>query len=166
MEQADYLERVAKPYFKAIVTWLENLRVGLIGKEMYQLIESVLPKQLFHWHLNPGHLTADEEWMASPIYEDSTECLASGMIFQLDIIPSVPGYTGVSAEECVAIADEDLRTSIKENYPELWERICIRRNYLEKELNVCLNKDILPLSNTVAYLRPFYLAKTKALRVT
>ncbi|MGH1867063.1 aminopeptidase P family protein [Enterococcus durans] len=165
VEQADYLERVAKPYFKAIVTWLENLRVGLIGKEMYQLIESVLPKQLFHWHLNPGHLTADEEWMASPIYEDSTEYLVSGMIFQLDIIPSVPGYTGVSAEECVAIADEVLRTSIKENYPELWERICIRRNYLEEELNICLNEAILPLSNTVAYLRPFYLAKTKALRV-
>ncbi len=163
-EQADYLERVAKPYFHAIVAWLEKIKIGLLGEEMYQLIESVLPKQAFHWQLNPGHLTADEEWLASPIYEGSKERLISGMIFQLDIIPSVPGYAGVSAEECVAIADETLRASIEANYPKLWERICIRRNYLKEELNICLSADVLPLSNTVAYLRPFYLAKTKALR--
>ena len=35
--------------------------------------------------------------------------LESGMLFQVDIIPSVPGYTGVSAEECVALADETLQ---------------------------------------------------------
>ncbi len=34
-------------------------------------------------------------------YPDSAIRLESGMLFQVDIIPSVPGYTGVSAEECV-----------------------------------------------------------------
>ncbi|MGK4134740.1 aminopeptidase P family protein [Enterococcus hirae] len=164
-EQADYLEKVAKPYFQAIVHWLETIKVGMRGEEVYQLVETVLPKKQFHWHLNPGHLTADEEWLASPIYQESQEILESGMIFQLDIIPSVPGYTGVSAEECVVLADEVLQGKIKEKYPELWQRIMIRQTYLKEVLNIDLSKDILPLSNTVAYLRPFYLAKNQAFRV-
>ncbi|EPH94791.1 peptidase, M24 family [Enterococcus faecalis 13-SD-W-01] len=164
-EQKDYLERVAQPYYGAVVTWLEQIKIGLRGKEMYQLIEDVLPKKDYHWHLNPGHLTADEEWMSSPIYPNSEEQLQSGMIFQVDIIPSVPGYAGVSAEECVALADEQLRTEIQTEYPELWERITTRRAYLSKELSLALPDEVLPLSNTVGYLRPFYLAKNKALKV-
>ena len=76
---------------------------------MYQAIEEQLPKEIYHWHLNPGHLVSDDEWMSSPIYPDSAIRLESGMLFQVDIIPSVPGYTGVSAEECVALADETLQ---------------------------------------------------------
>ena len=163
--QRDYLEAVAKPYFAAVVSWLENIKVGMAGNELYQLIEDVFPKSKYHWHLNPGHLTADEEWMSSPIYADSSEKLKSGMILQIDIIPSVPGYTGVSAEECVAIADENLQHEIQKSYPELWERISVRRDYLTNVLNINLSADVLPLSNTVAYLRPFYLAKEKAFKI-
>ena len=100
-----------------------------------------------------------------PIYADSSEKLKSGMILQIDIIPSVPGYTGVSAEECVAIADENLQHEIQKSYPELWERISVRRDYLTNVLNINLSVDVLPLSNTVAYLRPFYLAKEKAFKI-
>ncbi|MGX7418453.1 M24 family metallopeptidase [Carnobacterium gallinarum] len=160
--QKDYIERVAQPYFNTVVSWLETIRVGMTGEELYHLVETVFPKENYHWHLNPGHLVADEEWMASPVYGGSTEILQSGMIFQLDIIPSIGGYTGVSAEECVALADEKLQTTIKKEYPALWERIVIRRRYLEEDLNIKLSKDIVPLSNTVAYLRPFYLAKDQA----
>ncbi|WP_420022124.1 M24 family metallopeptidase [Candidatus Enterococcus huntleyi] len=161
-EQKDYLERVAKPYYKAVATWLETVQVGVKGNEIYQTIEEVLPKDTYHWHLNPGHLVADEEWMSSPIYSESEEVLKSGMILQIDIIPSVPGYTGVSAEECVAIADSQLQQEIKVQYPELWQRIVTRRSYIKDVLNIQLSDDILPLSNTVAYLRPFYLAKNQA----
>jgi hypothetical protein len=87
--QKDYLERVAKPYFAGVVTWLENIRIGMKGGEMYSLMESILPKEKYGWHLNPGHLSADEEWMSSPIYKHSTQTLKSGMILQIDIIPSV-----------------------------------------------------------------------------
>lgn len=66
-EVADYLDVVAKPYFNAVVNWLENLRIGMRGGDMYALIERVLPKAEYHWHLNPGHLVADEEWLCSPI---------------------------------------------------------------------------------------------------
>ncbi|MFB8550528.1 M24 family metallopeptidase [Enterococcus casseliflavus] len=161
-EQSDYLDRVAKPYFNAVVTWIENIKIGKTGKEIYDLIESVLPQSEYGWHLNPGHLTSDEEWMSSPIYKDSEETIQSGMILQIDIIPSVSGYTGVSAEECIAIADRKLREQIKRDYPNLWDRIQTRKEYLINVLNINLTEEILPLSNTVAYLRPFLLSKNTA----
>lgn len=157
--QKDYLSRVAKPYFAAVVTWLEQIKIGMPGGAMYDLIEHVLPKEQYGWHLNPGHLTAEEEWMSSPIYKQSTETLQSGMILQIDIIPSVSGYTGVSAEECVALADQALQAKIKAAYPELWQRIITRRRYIETVLKIKLADEVLPLSNTVGYLRPFLLAK-------
>ncbi len=49
--------------------------------------------------------------------------LESGMLFQVDIIPSVPGYTGVSAEECVALADETLQKEIQQTYPDMLQRL-------------------------------------------
>ncbi|MBO0473782.1 hypothetical protein IGL98_003453 [Enterococcus sp. DIV0840] len=162
--QQDYLERVAKPYYQAVTTWLETIKIGMPGNELYQTIETVFPQGDYHWHLNPGHLVSDEEWMSSPIYAGSKERLKSGMILQIDIIPSVAGYTGVSAEECVALADENLQKQIREDYPELWQRIITRKSYLKEILAIDLSEDVIPLSNTVGYLRPFYLAKDQAFR--
>lgn len=164
--QSDYLARVAKPYYNAVAVWLEKIRIGMKGYELYSLIEQVFPKKDYGWHLNPGHLTSDEEWMSSPIYPSSEEHLRSGMILQIDIIPSVAGYTGVSAEECIALADAELQLSIKNAYPELWLRITQRRDYIKQVLNIPLSNDVIPLSNTVAYLRPFLLAKDKALVIS
>jgi len=160
--QKDYLDRVAKPYFAAVVTWLENIRIGMAGAEIYTLMESVLPKAKYGWHLNPGHLSADEEWMSSPIFARSAQTLKSGMILQIDIIPSVKGYTGTSAEECIALADKALQADIAHAFPELWARIETRKRYLTDVLNIKLSEDVIPLSSTVAYLRPFFLAKDKA----
>ena len=163
--QKDYLERVAKPYFAAVVAWLEHIHTGMTGDAFYQLIETVFPKAQYGWHLNPGHLVADEEWMSSPIYCGSVETLKSGMLLQIDIIPSVPGYTGVSAEECVALADTALQANIRKEYPDLWKRIETRRRYLREEIGINLSDEVLPLSNTVAYLRPFLLAKDRAFQI-
>ncbi len=163
--QKDYLERVVIPYYKAIVAWLENISLGMLGGELYEIIDKTLPKASYHWHLNPGHFVADEEWMSSSLSKNSQRQIASGMIFQIDIIPSVAGYTGVSAEECVAIAYQSLQNELKVKYPELWERITSRRNYIINELKIDLSPDVLPLSNTVGYLRPFLLEKNKALKV-
>ncbi|WP_058911413.1 M24 family metallopeptidase [Entomohabitans teleogrylli] len=163
--QQDYLERIAGPYFGAVVAWLENIHVGMPGGQLYDTIEQVFPKARYGWHLNPGHLVADEEWMSSPVYNGSVETLKSGMILQIDIIPSVAGYTGASAEECVALADGALRQKISQHYPQLWQRITARRQYLRQTLNIQLSDDVLPLSNSVAYLRPFYLAKHQAFAV-
>lgn len=161
--QHDYLDRVAKPYFAAVATWLERIAINMSGSELYNIVEEVLPQDRYGWHLNPGHLTADEEWMSSPVYKDSTEKLTSGMMLQIDIIPSIPGYTGSSAEECIVLADESLQKKIQTTYPELWLRMTARRDYIINTLKIKLSKDVLPLSNTVAYLRPFLLAKDKSL---
>jgi len=162
-KQKDYIDRVVKPYFGAIACWLENIHVGMPGGKLYQLIEEVLPKEQYGWHLNPGHLSADEEWMSSPVYPASNETLKSGMILQIDIIPSVPGYTGTSAEESIALADATLRQQIAQEYPALWARIEARRSYIREVLNIALADDVMPLSNSVGYLRPFMLAKDKSL---
>ena len=78
----DYVDVVVKPYFRAYALWLEQIHCGMTGGELYNLIEHVMPKTDYHWSLCPGHLTADEEWLSSPVYSDSQELLVSGMLFQ------------------------------------------------------------------------------------
>jgi Xaa-Pro aminopeptidase len=158
----DYINIIAAPYFTSIVAWLENIHIGMTGEEMYGLVDKVLPKNQFNWSLNPGHLTADEEWMSSPIYPNSKETLKSGMLLQIDIIPSIPGYGGVGAENGIALADKTLRDDIKRSYPELWMRIESRRKYIGDVLGIKLSEEVLPLSSTVGYLRPYLLNKKSA----
>lgn len=162
-EIQDYVDVVVKPYYHAVVKWLENVHCGMVGGDLYDLIEEVLPKSEYHWSLCPGHLTADEEWMSSPVYKNSKEVIDSGMLFQIDIIPSVKGYGGTSAESSVVLADEKLRDEIQEKAPDLWKRMLRRRNYIEQELGIQLHEDILPLCSTVGYLRPLLLNKEKAM---
>ncbi|MHC5373808.1 aminopeptidase P family N-terminal domain-containing protein [Enterococcus sp. LJL120] len=161
--QQDYLETLAKPYFATVVTWLENLQVGQTGAEVYQLIEEALPKATYHWHLNPGHLAADEEWLSSPIYPNSTEVLTSGMLLQLDIIPSMAGYAGASCESTLCLADEKLQNELKASYPMLWQAIQTRRAFLKAVLGIQLSPQLLPLSDTVALYSPFMLQANQVL---
>jgi hypothetical protein len=160
-----YLDQLVFPYYKAYTAWLERIRVGMEGKEMFNCIEEVLPRAQFHWSLCPGHLVAEEEWMCSPIYENSTELLKSGMIFQIDIIPSISGLAGTCAESTVVLADEQLKEQIKKEYPEMWERVLNRISYIKEELGINLSDDVLPMCNTVACLRPYLLSKEKACAV-
>ena len=95
--------------------------------------------------------------MSSPLYYGSKDIIQSGMIFQVDFIPIQPGHNGISAESTLALADESLRMEIKQNYPELWARIEKRRDYIKNELNIQLSEEILPLTSTLAYYRPFML---------
>ncbi|MBE5971607.1 MAG: Xaa-Pro aminopeptidase [Lachnoclostridium sp.] len=160
-----YLEELAMPYFNAYATWLSRIRIGMTGNELYQLIEDILPKSEYHWSLCPGHLTADEEWLSSPVYENSAEYLTSGMIFQVDIIPSKSGMAGVSAESTVVLADEALKQQIQKEYPGMWERMQQRIRFIKQELNIDLSDDLLPMCGTVGYLRPYLLNKEYALAI-
>jgi len=160
---SDYLDVVAIPYFRAVVAWLETIRPGMTGGELYQRIEDVLPKAEYHWHLNPGHLVADEEWLCSPVSAGSDIPLASGMLLQIDIIPSRAGYAGASIEDTVALADESLRQQLAVDYPQLWARVQARRAFIEKYVGIRLPEWVLPFSNTVGYLRPWLLDPTSAL---
>lgn len=164
-EVRNYLEIVAMPYYQAAVCWYETVKIGLEGSVMYRKIEEVLPKGTFHWTLNPGHLTADEEWMSSPFYPDSKIQLKSGSLLQMDIIPSMPGYGGAGAEDGIALADEVLRQEIEHSYPVLWKRFLRRRKYMEEVLGIRLNPETLPMSDIAGYMRPFLFNKTRALKV-
>lgn len=160
-----YLDELAMPYFAAYVSWLENIRIGMKGHELFDMIEKVLPQKDYHWYLCPGHLTAEEEWMSSPVYEGALEALKSGMIFQIDIIPQKDGMAGVSAESTVVLADAELKDQIRVQYPEMWDRMKRRAEYLKEVLNIHLSDDVLPMCSTVAYLRPYMLNKQFALKV-
>ena len=162
-KEQDYLKAVAIPYFQAVKTWLETIEIGINGNDLYEAVETVLPKEDYGWTLNPGHLCADEEWMSSPIYPQSEETLQSGMLFQIDIIPSVNGYGGVSCESGILLADEQLRKAIAKEYPAVWERIVKRRAYMQEVLGIRIQEDVLPTSIATAYLRPYLLKKEMAL---
>jgi Xaa-Pro aminopeptidase len=162
-KEQEYLTTVAIPYFQAVKTWLETIKIGINGNDLYEAIEAVLPKKEYGWTLNPGHLCADEEWMSSPIYPQSKEALQSGMLFQIDIIPSVNGYGGVSCESGILLADEELRKEIAREYPAVWERIVKRRAYMQEVLGIHIHEDVLPTSMATAYLRPYLLKKEMAL---
>src|SRR5699024_9769026 len=130
----NYLEDVVKPYFSAYNFWFDQIKIGKNGGEFYEEFKSFYPKEQFGWDLNPGHLTAYEEWLSSPFFSGSDKTVQSGMIFQDDFMPNQERHHGVSAESTLAIADAKLRQEIEEQYPELWERIQNRRQYMRDEL--------------------------------
>ncbi len=159
----NYLEEVVIPYYQAYNFWFENIKIGKNGGEFYDEFSQFYPQEKYGWELNPGHLTADEEWLSSPFFSGSDKTVQSGMIFQVDFIPNQEGHHGVSAESTVAIADVNLRNEIQEDYPALWARIEKRRTYMKEELNIDLQEELLPLCSTLAYYRPFLLNTDKAL---
>lgn len=160
----DWLESIVKPYFATVVNWYEKIGIGLVGGDMYDMVESTYPKEKYGWFLNPGHLIAEEEWLSSPIYEGSDLTIKSGMVMQMDIIPFVePHYAAPNCEDGIAIADEELRKELKEKYPEVYQRIENRRNFMAEVLNIKLKPEVLPLSNIGGLYRPFMLNRDKAL---
>ena len=154
-----YLERIAVPYWRAIATWYETLESGSPAATCSTRSPELLAGEAFASSLNPGHLIHYEEWMDSPIRAGSDDPIASGMVLQSDIIPTGirPGWT-VNCEDTVAIADAALRGEIEARHPELWSRIRARQEYMRSTLGVQLRDEVLPLSCTAAYLRPFWLA--------
>lgn len=167
LEEIDpgYFEEVVVPYFTAYHYWLTNIKIGADAGKFYEDFEAFYPQEKYGWELNPGHLTANEEWMSSPFYKDSKATVKSGMIFQVDFIPIQPPHQGVSAESTIALADEDLREAIQNEYPKLWARIVERREYIIEELKIELPEEVLPLASTVGYLRPFMLNKEVSLYI-
>jgi hypothetical protein len=159
-----YLERLAVPYWRAMTSWYETLELGRAGGEVFDAITGLLAGEAFASSLNPGHLIHYEEWLDSPIRAGSQDPIASGMVIQSDIIPTGirPGWT-VNVEDTIAIADDALRGDLQARHPELWARIRARQEYVRDTLGVKLRDEVLPLSCTCAYFRPFWLAGDRAL---
>ncbi|HEX3052771.1 MAG TPA: aminopeptidase P family N-terminal domain-containing protein [Aggregatilineaceae bacterium] len=161
----DYVEKLVAPYFGAIVAWYERVGIGVTGGDLYDAIHTRIGDPFFGVGLNPGHLIHLDEWLHSPIYKGSTETLQSGMALQVDVIPATgTPYFTTNIEDGLALADENLRAELASRYPDAWARIQARRAFMHEELGITLKPEVLPLSNIPAYLPPFLLAPSRAMR--
>ena len=120
----------------------------------------------FGVNLNPGHQIHLEEWLNSPIYKDSDLKLKSGMALQVDVIPATgTEYFTTNMEDGIALANEELRAKFMVKYPEAWERIQARREFVTDQVGIKIKTEILPFSNIPCYLPPYLLAPGKAMQI-
>jgi hypothetical protein len=155
---AAFSEQFVAPYFQMLSSWWQAIRIGVSGGELHATVMAACAGSAIRPALNPGHLTADDEWVHSPVRPGSKEQIASGMLFQCDIIPTpLPAGQALNCEDTLAIADGALRAALQAGHPELWQRVQQRRQFMREALGITLAEEILPLSNTAAYLPPFWL---------
>lgn len=158
-----YIDNFAGPYFSACCQWLEHIKIGTKGKELWKLINDKLPFNDFHVFLNPGHLIHYEEWVSSPIYKDSDDEIRSGMYLMVDIIPRSDKYFSSRMEDGIVIADQKLRSQLQEQYPDVYNRCMLRQTFMKDTLGINLPDEVLPLSNIPAIVPPFFLNHKKIL---
>ena len=163
---ADYVEKLAAPYFAAIAEWYAAVGIGTTGGELHAIIARHLGDPFFGVGLNPGHLIHLDEWLHSPIFAGSPIALRSGMAIQVDVIPAThsPWFT-TNIEDGIALADPALRAAFAAKYPEAWHRITRRRDFMADVLGIALKPEVLPFSNIPAYLPPFLLSPRRVLTI-
>jgi len=160
----EFIEKLAMPYYRSIVTWYQTVRLGAQGSEIYQSVAEVLEKGNLKSLLNPGHLTSYDEWFNTPVRPGSADKIHSGMAFQCDIIPTpLPPGWAVNCEDPLVFADEELRGKLKDQFPAVWSRIEQRRNFMSHELGIDIADELLPLSSMPAYFPPLWLSPSKGL---
>ena len=163
---SDYVEKLVAPYFQAVVDWYELVGIGVTGGELYAAVHRHIGDPFFGVGLNPGHFIHLDEWTHSPVYQDSTVPLKSGMAIQVDVIPATgTPYFTTNIEDGIALADEELRSAFAERYPEAWGRIQARRDYMQNVLGIRLKPEVLPFSNIPAYLPPYLLSPQRAMQI-
>ncbi len=165
LTRQNYLDVLAKPYYAAVVNWYESIAIGAKASDIFNMIDTVLPKAKYNWKLNTGHYVATEEWVSSPFEADSNVVIRSGMCLQMDIIPGLEGYAGANCEDGIAVADAALRRELEEKYPDVWLRMQARRRHMIDVLHINLAEEVLPLSNFAGVYRPFMLNRDMALAV-
>lgn len=159
----DFFNCLVAPYFGAIATWYRTMRLGISGGEIFETVAAAFAGSPLQSMLNPGHLTSFDEWSHTPVRPNSAEEIRSGMVFQVDIIPTpLPAGKMLNCEDTLAIAGETLRAEIQASYPEMWQRIQARRAYMQDQLGLSLAQELLPLSDGPAYLPPFWLTSSLA----
>ena len=166
-EIVDYVDRLVAPYFEAVAEWYGALHVGQKGGALQEIIDRRLGDPFFGIFLNPGHQIHLDEWVNSPVGPGSDIELASGMALQVDIIPATgTDYFTTNIEDGIALADESLRETLADQYPDVWQRITARREFMRGSLGIDLHPDVLPFSNIPAYLPPFLLRPDRVMTMT
>ena len=163
----DYVDKLVAPYFRAIVSWYETIGLGVRGGELYDAVHREIGDPFFGVSLNPGHQIHLDEWVNSPVSAGSTIEVASGMAFQVDVIPATgTEYFTTNIEDGIAIADDELRGELAARYPEAWSRIERRRAFMRDELGIQLRAEVLPFSNIPAYLPPYLLSPSRVMTIS
>ncbi len=162
----EFYEAYWKSYFKTVVTWYENIGVGVSAGEVTNKVEAARDTSVFDFAVNTGHTLHLDEWVNSPFYHGSTIKLHSGMALQMDIIPvSKKEFVCSNMEDGIVLADEALRTEWAERFPASWKRIQQRRSFMVNEIGINIIPEVLPLSNIPAYYTPYLLNKNKVAAV-
>ncbi|HTJ58402.1 MAG TPA: aminopeptidase P family N-terminal domain-containing protein [Devosiaceae bacterium] len=158
-DAADYVDRLAAPYFACAAEWYETIGIGVPGGEIDALVRRHLDSPFFNLVLNPGHLIHIDEWMNTPVYPGSTERFTSGQMIQCDIIPAVGApYHSCNIEDGIALLDERGRAEFRDKFPRAAERIEARRAFMIDVLGIRLKPEVMPLSNLAGALAPFLLS--------
>jgi hypothetical protein len=156
--------KTAAAYFEGLIAWYEAADIGVAGESVFAAVSERLARGGLRSALNPGHLTGHDEWIHTPIRPGSDERIASGMPFQVDIIPT-PMRAGwaLNCEDGVVFADPALRDELKARHPAVAGRIEARRGFVRDKLGIPIKDSILPLSSTPLCLPPFWLAAGRLL---
>ena len=158
-DAADYVDRLAAPYFACAAEWYETIGIGITGGELDALARRHLDTPFFKLVLNPGHLIHIDEWMNTPVYPGSIERFASGNAVQCDIIPAVGApYYSCNIEDGIALLDAQGRDALRDKFPGVTARIEARRAFMQDVLGIHLKPEVLPLSNLAGALAPYLLA--------
>lgn len=159
----DYVENFVVPYMEALNVWFESLTIGTRGGDIYALMMEKLPYEKYKVFLNPGHLIHLDEWVSSPVYKGSTDCIASGMVMQADIIPSNSIYKSTRMEDGYLIADTALQSELRKYNPDCLQRCLARRSFMRKTLGLNVPDEVLPLSNMAGIIIPFLLCPNRVI---
>ena len=159
----DYLDVFAGPYLEAMSRWCGLMQPGVTGGAVWAEMQAALPFDLFGVTLNPGHLIGQEEWMSSPIYETSTEVLASGMALQMDVIPGHSVYGSTRMEDGYVIADAALQADLARDFPEVLARCQARAAFMRQVIGLDVPACLLPLADTCGIIAPWLLDPAQVL---
>jgi hypothetical protein len=152
-------------YFETVVTWYENIGIGVSAATVCNRVEAVRNKDIFNFAVNTGHTIHLDEWVNSPFRHDSDVQLYSSMALQMDIIPlpidsgqvRKKAFVCANMEDGVVLADAGLRAAWAKKYPESWKRIVARRDFMIQALGIEIREEVLPMGNMPAYYAPYFL---------
>ena len=154
----DYLDSFAYPYVQAMSDWCAMMQPGTPGSAVWDMIQTRLPHATFGITLNPGHLIGLDEWLSSPVYQGSSEPLASGMAMQMDVIPGHATYGSTRMEDGYVIADAALRTRLAAHFPAVLDRAGQRRSFMRDAIGMDVPDCLLPLADTCGIVAPWLFA--------
>ena len=107
--------------------------------------------------LPPALTLPVDERMSSPIYEGSTEPLASGMAIQCDVIPGHPVWGSTRMEDGYVTGDAALRADLAVKFPAVAARCAKRAEFMKTVIGLDVPDTLLPLADTCGIVAPYLL---------